>query len=109
MKHTQLNRGLDRRLMYVEAKAGLIEGAQARIGWVTFSRSGRSLRCRNLTLARLEGGGSVGNYADEATGDEFWVSGVKRRGSNSHPAERGVAIVVDDDALAACHTLRGGA
>jgi hypothetical protein len=26
-----------------------------------------------------------GNYYDEKTGDEFWVSGVKKRGSNRYP------------------------
>jgi hypothetical protein len=46
MRRTQLNRGLAKRLMYVESKAGLIDGAQARIGWVTFSRSGRIVRYR---------------------------------------------------------------
>ena len=38
MKRTQLNRGSARRLMYVEAKKGLIDGVPARIGRVTFSR-----------------------------------------------------------------------
>jgi hypothetical protein len=30
---TQLNRGLKRRLMYIENKDGEIDGAAARIGW----------------------------------------------------------------------------
>ncbi len=32
----QLNRGLQKRLMYVENKDGDIDGVAARIGWVTF-------------------------------------------------------------------------
>src|SRR5258706_16381256 len=36
---TQLNLGLKRRLMYVENKDGEIDGANGRIGWVTFSKS----------------------------------------------------------------------
>jgi hypothetical protein len=94
--------------MYVEAKTGHIDGAAARIGWVTFSRSGRSVRYRDLTLARIKGGGISGNYFDEATGREFWVSGVKTRGSNRHPSESGVSVVVDPDAVEAFNSLRIG-
>lgn len=105
MRRTQLNGGLAKRLMYIEAKAGDIDGERARIGWVTFSRSGRSIYYRNLKLARIKGGGVAGNYLDEATGDEFWVSGVKSRGSNGHPAESGISVVVDPDALDAFSSL----
>lgn len=94
--------------MYVEAKAGLIDGAAARIGWVTFSRSGRSVRYHNLTLSRIKGGGVAGNYFDETTGDEYWVSGVKARGSNRHPYESGVSVAVDTDAVEAFDSLRSG-
>ena len=92
----QLNRGQSRRLMYIEAKDGLIEGAHARIGWVTFSRSGRSIYYRGRELAKGQGIGS--NFLDVATGEAFWVSGVKRRGSNVHPAESGRTVEVDADA-----------
>ncbi|MBO9710611.1 MAG: hypothetical protein J7521_20610 [Caulobacter sp.] len=102
---TQLNRGQERRLMYVENKAGTIDGVRARIGWATFSRSGRTVYYRDLALTRLKGGGVSGNHFDEATGDEYWVSGVKVRGSNAHWAER-ADIVVDPDALEAYQALR---
>jgi len=42
---------------------------------------------------------------DTANGDEFWVSGVKRRGSNAHPFER-VTPVVDVDAPEAWAQMR---
>jgi hypothetical protein len=38
-----------------------------------------------------------GNFFDETTGEEFWVSGVKTRGSNTHWAEA-ADVCVDDDA-----------
>ena len=105
---TQLTRGLKRRLMYIENKEGEIEGARARIGWVTFSKSGKSVKYRGLCLQPLRGQGISGNYFDEASGQEYWVSGVKRRGSNVHPHEH-VAVVVDTDAVEAYEQHRSSA
>lgn len=83
--------------MYVENKDGDIDGVPARIGWVSFSKTGLSVYYRGRTLQRLRGQGIRGNYYDVATGEEFWVSGVKRRGSNVHWAEP-TGIAVDGDA-----------
>lgn len=52
---TQLNRGLKRRLMYVENKAGDIDGADARIGWVSFSKTGRTVYYRGRELMSVGG------------------------------------------------------
>ena len=93
----QLTRGLSRRLMYVENKDGEIDGHRARIGWVTFSRSGLTVYYRGRELSRARGGGIRGNHVCAETGDEYWVSGIKVKGSNTHWAER-VAIHVDSDA-----------
>lgn len=100
----QLNRGLPRRVMYVEAKSGLIDGVKGRIGWVSFSKTGQTIYYRGLTLQK--GSGVSGNFFDTASGDEYWVSGVKRRGSNAHPAESGVDIEIDKDALAEYRAIR---
>ncbi len=94
---TQLNRGLKRRLMYVENKDGDIDGADGRIGWVSFSKSGQTVYYRGRELAKIKGGGVRGNFLDAQTGEEYWISGVKRRGSNSHWAER-TTVAVDPDA-----------
>ena len=94
MKTNQLTKGENRRVMYIENKDG---GIDARIGWVTFSKSGRSVYYRGKTLKRLTGGGIRGNHYDDDTGEEYWVSGIKKRGSNSHWAES-ASITVDGDA-----------
>jgi hypothetical protein len=52
---TQLNRGLKRRLMYVENKDGKIDGANGRIGWVGFSKSGQTVYYRGRELTKLKG------------------------------------------------------
>jgi hypothetical protein len=97
MKNNQLTRGANRRVMYVENKDGDIDGVRARIGWVTFSKTGLSVHYRGRTLVRSKGGGIRGNFFDETTGEEYWVSGVKTRGSNAHWAES-ASVQVDDDA-----------
>jgi hypothetical protein len=94
---TQLNRGLGRRIMYVENKDGMIDGVKARIGWVTFSKTGQTVYYRDRTLQK--GNGISGNFFDVETGEEYWVSGVKRRGSNAHWAENAIGIEIDADAL----------
>ncbi len=83
--------------MYVENKDGDIDGVSARIGWVEFSQSGLSVYYRGRTLKRAKGGGVSGNHYDDETGEEYWVSGVKKRGSNAHWAES-VDIAIDEDA-----------
>lgn len=91
----QLTRGQKRRVMYVENKDGKIDGAEGRIGWVTFSKSGQSVYYRGKQLQR--GSGVRGNFFDVDTREEYWVSGVKKRGSNAHWAER-IKVEIDDDA-----------
>jgi hypothetical protein len=102
---TQLNRGLKIRLLYVENKDGQINGATARIGWATFSKTGQTIYYRGRTLQKAKGGGVRGNFFDIASGEEYWVSGVKKRGSNVHPAES-VTVEIDADALAEYRALR---
>jgi hypothetical protein len=67
------------RIMYIEKKAGEIEGP-ARIGRVTFSKSGRSLFYAGKEFCRI----SVfkANYMDIETGEEYWISGPKKRGGD---------------------------
>ena len=84
--------------MYVENKEGEIDGYNARIGWVEFSKTGRSIYYRNRTLKRIKGGGIRGNYYCESTGEEYWVSGIKKRGSNTHWAEP-TDVHIDMDAV----------
>ena len=84
--------------MYIENKNGDIDGAVARIGWVEFSKSGLTVYYRGKSLRRAKGGGVRGNHFDEDTGEEYWISGIKKKGSNVHWANS-IEIVVDEDAL----------
>ena len=101
----QLTLGQERRLMYVENKEGDIEGVRARIGWVTFSRTGKSVHYRGMEFFKIVGGGVRGNFKNLETREEFWISGVKKRGSNSHYT-KSVSVEVDPDALEAYNAHR---
>ncbi|MGZ4953489.1 MAG: hypothetical protein ACXWE9_10400 [Methylobacter sp.] len=107
MKVNQLTKGESRRVMYVENKDGDIDGVPARIGWVEFSKSGLSVYYRGRTLKRAKGGGISGNHYDEETGDEYWVSGVKKRGTNAHWAEA-VDVFIDEDAREEYEKIKSG-
>ena len=98
MKNNQLTKGENHRVMYIENKDGDINGVDARIGWVAFSKSGRSVYYRGKTLKRSKGGGISGNHFDEDTGEEYWISGIKKRGSNTHYAES-ASVLIDEDAI----------
>ncbi len=102
---SQFTKGQKSRLMYLENKEGDIDGYTARIGWVTFSKTGLTVKYRGRSLARLKGGGVSGNYYCEDSGDEYWISGVKKRGSNVHDAEA-VEVYIDEDAREAYAELR---
>ena len=93
----QLTKGEDKRVMYVENKDGYIDDYSAHIGWVTFSKTGKTVYYQGKTLSRLKGGGVAGNHFDEETNEEYWISGIKKRGSNSHWAEP-TKIKIDNDA-----------
>ncbi|MDQ6920604.1 MAG: hypothetical protein M3170_03265 [Candidatus Dormibacteraeota bacterium] len=84
------------RIMYVELKSDQGDRGPAWIGRVRTSKTGRTIYYRGLTLKRHQG--VSGNHVDVATGDEYWVSGVKKDGSDRHWAGGG-PVEVDWDVL----------
>src|SRR5438093_2687401 len=69
------------RIMYIERKAGGLTG-EARIGRVTFNKTGRTIFYRDQVFRRIVGGGFKSNYREEATAENYWISGPKRRGGD---------------------------
>src|SRR6266508_3330305 len=84
------------RLMYVELKSDRSDRGPAWIGRVRTSKSGRTIYYRGLTLRRHQG--VAGNHVDVTTGDEYWVSGVKKDGTDRHWAGGG-PVEIDPDVL----------
>src|ERR1035438_4699167 len=73
-------------LRYVELKSGHSDNGPAWIGYVTSSKTGRTLYFNGRGLMKLKGqrrGASGGNYVDMETGESFWVSGVKKNVAGS--------------------------
>lgn len=93
--------------MYVELKSGHADDGPAWIGRVSFSKTGRTIYYRGRSFRRLSGGGVRGNYYDVDTGEEFWISGVKRSRQDRHWAGRG-AVEIDADAQAEYESLIQG-
>lgn len=79
-------------LKYVELKSGHSDNGPAWIGYVTSSKTGRTLYFNGRGLMKLKGqrrGESGGNYVDMETGESVWVSGVKKNGQDRHWAGSG--------------------
>ncbi len=84
-----------RRIMYIERKAGQLTG-EAHIGRVAYSKSGRTLYYGGRSFMSLNGQGFKANYYCVETGEEYWISGCKRDGSDRLYGER-VPIHIDRD------------
>lgn len=69
------------RIMYIEDKSGGLVGA-ARIGRVSFSKTGRTLYYRGRKFQSLKGAGFKSNYIDIESQAYFWISGPKRNGQD---------------------------
>lgn len=91
-------------LRYIELKTGYSDDGPAWIGYVKSSKSGRTVYFNDRAFQPLRGG--RGSYYDVESGDEYWISGVKKRGSNRHPCGRG-KIKVDHRAVDALLSLKG--
>ena len=72
---------MNSRIMYIERKGDGISGP-ARIGRVTFSKSGRSLYYQGRRFQTLSGSGFKANYFDCESGEHYWFSGCKKRGGD---------------------------
>jgi hypothetical protein len=67
--------------MYIENKSTGLSGP-ARIGRVTFSKSGKSLYYRGRRFQTLSGSGFKANYFDCESGEHYWISGCKGNGQD---------------------------
>jgi hypothetical protein len=90
------------RIMYIECKSGGLSGP-ARIGRVSFSKTGKTLHYAGRQFASCHGSagrqfpsliGFKANYCDMDSGEEYWISGCKKRGGDRlYPG----LIEIDDD------------
>ncbi len=85
------------RVMYIELKSGYSDDGPAWIGKVEFSKSGQTIYFDNKALKKMKTRG-VGNHYDLETGEEYWVSGVKKNGQDRHRSGKG-KIMLDKKSI----------
>ena len=69
-------------LMYIELKTGHSDDGPAWIGYVKTSKTKKTIYFNDHAFQKYNGGYS--NYVDIENGDEYWISGLKKRESNRH-------------------------
>ena len=81
--------------MYIENKSGGLAGGEARIGRVTFSKTGSTIYYQNRAFQFLKGGYKA-NYFEIEIGEQYWISGPKKDGGDRLYGER-VPVEIDED------------
>ena len=66
-----------RELMYIELKTGYSDDGPAWIGYVKTSKTKKTIYFNDHAFQKYNGGYS--NYVDIENGDEYWISGLKKR------------------------------
>lgn len=85
-------------IRYIELKSGFSNDGPAWIAEVEFSKSGQTVYFNDMALKKLKIPGIVSNHFDIETGEEYWISGVKRNGQDRHWAGGG-KILLDEEIL----------
>ena len=83
------------RIMYIEYKGDGLVGP-ARIGRVTYSKTGCTLYYRGKAFRSLKGSGFKANYYDVETGEYYWISGPRKDGADALYATN-IATDIDKD------------
>ena len=96
------------RLLYAELKSGYSgDDGPAWIGQGAYSRSGRTIYFNGKAFQSCKGAGIGANFFDLETGEEYWISGVKRNERNRHRYGRGKVMI--DQAIIADYLREIGA
>ena len=93
-------------LKYIEKCTGTNHNGLACIAYVETSRSGRTVYFNGRALEASAKGGGVGNHHGLGTREPYWVSGVKKSGTNRHWAGSG-HILVEESAVSELLSLTG--
>lgn len=78
---------MQRVLKFLELKSGYADNGPSWIAKVGVSKSGRTVYFNGKALKR--GQGFAANHFDLETGEEWWISGVKKDGFDRHWAGSG--------------------
>jgi hypothetical protein len=81
-------------LKYMELKSGYNDNGPAWIGYVEFSKSGKTIYFNDHAFS---GNGHGGSH-DIETGEIYWITGIKKNGNSRHIYGRG-RIQIEDRAI----------
>ena len=79
-------------IRYIELKTGYNDNGPAWIGNIKESKSGKTIYFNDHAFQKYHG--AFSNYIDIETGDEYWISRVKKNGEDRHWAGSG-KITID--------------
>lgn len=91
-------------LMYIELKTGYSDDGPAWIGYVQTSKTRKTIYFNDHAFQKNIG--NYANYMDIENGEEYWISGLKKKESNRHWADHG-KIMIDRRAVDDYLTLIG--
>jgi len=94
-----------RTLKYVERCTGANHNGDAWIGYAEISRTGRTVYFNGKAFVRAPSS-VMGNHLDVDNYDEYWISGVKKTGTNRHWAGSG-RIQIESTAVSEYLRLAG--
>ena len=91
-------------LIYVELKTGYGDNGPAWIGNGFYNRTRKTVYFNGHVFCRRQG--ISGNHIDLETGEEYWISGVKKNGTDRHWAGSGI-IEIDESVIEEYLAMRG--
>jgi len=78
-------------IRYIELKTGYNDNGPAWIGKVKLSKTGKTIYFNDKAFRKCVG--VAGNYYDVETQDEYWISGIKKNGTDRHWAGSGIVVI----------------
>ena len=78
-------------IKYIELKSGFSDNGPAWIGEIKYSKTRTTIYFNNKAF--IKANTAKGNYIDIETGDEYWISSVKKKGTDRHWAGNGKIII----------------
>jgi len=89
---------MNNEIIYVELATGYNHTGAAWIGRAAYSKSGATVYFNGQAFRSAKGGGLAANYYEIISGDEYWISGIKKNNEDRHWAGGG-KILIDEDAV----------
>ena len=71
-------------IKYIELKSNFNHNGPAWIGLISYSKSGKTLYFDGKAFQRIGSDRMRGNYYDIESGEEYWISGVKKNQNDRH-------------------------